>query len=37
MLAVSQVTLTIDTGVPFGGELVGMAMLKLGNPAFGDL
>jgi hypothetical protein len=37
MLAVSQVMLTIDTSVLFSGELVEMAMLKPGNPAFGDL
>jgi len=37
MLAVGQVVLTINTGVPFGGELVGMAMAKPVNPAIGDL
>jgi len=37
MLAVGQVTLTINTGVPFGGYLVGMAMAKPVNPAIGDL
>jgi hypothetical protein len=37
MLAVGQVTLTIDTGVPFGGYLVGMAMAKPVNPAIRDL
>jgi hypothetical protein len=37
MLAVGQVALTINAGVPFGGELVGMAISKTVNPATGDL
>ncbi|KAF1925278.1 uncharacterized protein M421DRAFT_399763 [Didymella exigua CBS 183.55] len=37
MLVVSQVTPTIHTSVVFGDELVRMAVLKLGNPAFRDL
>jgi hypothetical protein len=37
ILAVSYVTLTIDTGVSFGDELVGMTTAKPLNPAIGDL
>ena len=37
MLAVGQVTLTINTSVPFGGYLVGMAMAKPVNLAIKDL
>ena len=37
MLAVGQVTLTIDTGVPFGDELVGITTAKPLNLAIGDL
>jgi hypothetical protein len=36
-LVVSQVTLTIHSGVPFSDELVGMTVLKTGNPAIEDL
>jgi len=37
ILAVSYVTLTIDTGVLFGDELVGMTTAKPLNLAIGDL
>jgi hypothetical protein len=37
MLAVSQVTLTINTSVLFGGELIRIAMLKPVNLAIRDL
>ena len=36
-LVVSKVTLTIHTGVPFGDELIGMTVLKPGNPAIRNL
>jgi hypothetical protein len=36
-LVVSQVTLTIYTGVPFRDELIGITLLKLGNPAIRNL
>jgi hypothetical protein len=37
MLAVSYLTLTIDTGVLFGDELVGITTAKLFNLAIRDL
>ena len=37
ILAVSYVTLAIDTGVLFGDELVGMTTAKPLNSAIGDL
>jgi hypothetical protein len=36
-LVVSQVTLTIHTGVPFGDKLIGITVSKPGNPAIRNL
>jgi hypothetical protein len=36
-LVVSKVTLTIYTGVPFRDKLIGMTVLKPGNPAIRNL
>jgi hypothetical protein len=36
-LVISQVTLTIYTGVLFGDELIGMTVSKPGNPAIRNL